>query len=148
LLPNVPFDDIEIIDVLGSGRNGACFKVKWNSTEYAMKQFDVGRDGYNRWNHEIEAYRILHKAWGDLLPRPIFLSESVSGGILFLGLQLGRAPVNYDKYHTQFDSIMRRLKKEYSIRHNDAENRNMIIISDAHGVEKLVAIDFEDWDYV
>jgi hypothetical protein len=146
-VPYVPFEDIEVINVVGRGRNGGCFKVKWNSTEYAMKQFDIGRDGDEYFCKEIKAYVILKKAWGELVPQPIFVSESYSGGILFLGLQLGREPTQLDDFDAKSKIILKRLESEYGIQHNDVDGRNMIIISDEFGIEKMVAIDFEDWDY-
>jgi hypothetical protein len=147
MLPQVPFDDIEILDELGTVRNGSCLKVKWNGEEYAMKQFDIGWHGDQQYCHEIEAYAILKEAWGDLVPCPLFLSESFSGGILFLGLQLGRKPTEQDKnFDLNVKEITQRLEMEYGIYHNDVEDRNMVVISDENGCDKLVAIDFEDWE--
>jgi aminoglycoside/choline kinase family phosphotransferase len=66
---------------------------------------------------------------------------------LFLGLQLGREPtVNDDT--SQFKIVLNQLKEEYGIQHNDADSRNMIYITGVDGVERIVAIDFEDWDLV
>jgi hypothetical protein len=147
-LPIVSMDDIEIIDVIGSGRNGCCFRVNWNGQELAMKQFDIGRDGYDYYTKEILAYMLLRDVWGILVPRPIFLSESISGGILFLGLQLGRKPIDKDDI-SKFQDVLYRLQKEYHIQHNDSfDGRNMIVIRDTNGNERIVAIDFEDWDFV
>jgi hypothetical protein len=146
-LPYVTIDKIEIIDVIGAGRNGCCFKVNWNGQMYAMKQFDIVRDGDTYFKKELCAYLELKTAWGILVPRPMFWSESKSGGRLFLGLQLGRERTADDDT-SQFQIVLNRLQKEYGIRHNDAERRNMIYISDADGVERIAAIDFEDWDRV
>ena len=144
----VPYDNIVTVGVLGEGRNGGCFKVKWNGTEYAMKQFDIGRNGDKYFVKEIRAYMLLKDVWGILVPRPIFLSESYSGNVMFLGLQLGHESENEEDYK-KFKDVLQRLKKEYGIRHNDAEcGRNMIVITDANGKERVVAIDFEDWDEV
>ena len=141
-------DEIEIMGVLGYGYNGVCFKVKWNGTEYAMKQFDIGQDGDTFFSREIRAYMLLQSAWGILVPRPIFISESFSGGVMFLGLQLGRESKNNDDIH-KFEKVLEQIETEYGIRHNDAERgRNMITITDINGDERVVAIDFEDWDDV
>jgi hypothetical protein len=146
-LPYVAINKIEIIGGIGAGRNGCCFKVNWNGQMYAMKQFDIVRDGDTYFKKELRAYLVLKAAWGILVPRPIFWSESKSGGRLFLGLQLGREPTADDDT-SQFLNVLNRLQKEYGIRHNDAEFRNIIYISDADGVERIAAIDFEDWDRV
>lgn len=117
--------------------------MKWNDTEYAMKQFDIGRDGDRYLKEEIVAYMLLQDAWGILVPQPIFLSESFSGGIMFLGLQLGHAlnPMDYDS--SKINALIVRLEMEYSIQRNDAEHgRNMIVITDSIGNDILVAIDF------
>ena len=146
-LDYVSFHDIVIVDVLGEGRNGTCFKVKWNGLECAMKQFDIGRSGDAFFKKEIHAYMLLQKAWGVLVPRPMFLSDFY-GGVMFLGLQLGRESTSSDDL-PKFGEVLRRLAKEYGIRHNDAEHgRNMVIITDTNGDERVAAIDFEDWDEV
>jgi hypothetical protein len=152
MLTQVPFKNIEIVGVLGSGRSGTCFKVKWNGMDYAMKQFDIGRCGDEFFCREIDAYIILKEAWGGLVPQPIFISESYSGGILFLGLQLGRglsdSELDSDNYKSQQKEIFQRLETEYGIKHNDVDGRNVIMIPDSNGKERMVAIDFEDWDKV
>jgi hypothetical protein len=150
LLPHVDVDDIEIVNVIGYGRNGGCFLVNWNGQQVAMKQFDIDRCGDEHYTTEIRAYMSLRDAWGILVPRPIFLSESASGGRLFLGLQLGRQPNNEDDV-SKFKDVLYRLKNEYGIQHNDAlHGRNMIFIPDPtnHSGERIVAIDFEDCDFL
>jgi hypothetical protein len=113
-----------------------------------MKQFDIGRDGDFSFKREIQAYMLLQKAWGILVPQPMFISETFSGGTVFLGLQLGHESTNLDDL-PKFDNVLEQLEKEYGIRHNDAEcGRNMLIITDTDGAERVVAIDFEDWDEV
>jgi hypothetical protein len=148
-IPQASFDDIVVLGAIGFGRNGCCFRVKWNGQEFAMKQFDIGRDGDKYYTNEIIAYMLLRDVWGVLVPRPIFLSESKSGGRLYLGLQLGREPNDKDDV-SKFDHVLLRIQKEYGIKHNDAEGRNMIFIPDPNcsAVERIVAIDFEDWDFV
>eukprot|EP00980_Cylindrotheca_fusiformis_P008187 scaffold1736_cov127-Cylindrotheca_fusiformis.AAC.1 len=79
-IPHIAFGDVDIVGILGFGRNGSVFKVCWQGKTVAMKQFDVGKDGDNGFNKEVEAYRKLQEAWGVLVPKPLFLSESISGG--------------------------------------------------------------------
>ena len=95
----------------------------------------------------MEAYRRLQKEWGVLVPTPLFLSESITGGVQFLGLELGRDPTPADDL-SLWSSILQRLEEEFGIRHNDATRRNQMFLRDKNGVERLVAIDFEDWDEV
>jgi hypothetical protein len=144
----VPYNKIVTVGAIGTGRNGACFKVKWKDQEYAMKQFDIGRYGDKYFEREMQAYMMLQDVWGILVPRPIFLSESCTGGVMFLGLQLGRESNNANDIK-KFDGVLLRLRNDYGIRHNDAgHGRNMIIITDTDGNERVAAIDFEDWDKV
>jgi hypothetical protein len=51
--------------------------------------------------------------------------------------------------YQSFDDVLQHLATEYVIQHNDAEcGRNMVIITDTNGVERVAAIDFENWDQV
>ena len=74
------------------------------------------------------------------MPKLLFLSESISRGVQFLGLQLGRDPTPADDL-SLWGSVVRRLEKEFGIRHNDAVRRNQMNVPDETGVERLVAMD-------
>ena len=143
-IPLVSVDDIDLIDVIGSGRNGAVFRARWEGKEVAMKQFDVGRDGTEWLDKEFAAYLKLKDVWGVLVPKPMFLAESVSGGVMFLGLQLGRDPSEGDDVSC-WPQVLRSLER-YGIRHNDCWGRNGLFITDNTGSERLVAIDLEDYE--
>jgi hypothetical protein len=111
-----------------------------------MKQFDIGKDGDMRFVKEIVAYTLLQDIWGILVPRPVFISESYSGGTMFLGLQLGRQPNREDNI-AEFYNVNEQIERGYGIKCNYA-GRNMIIISDTDGAERVAAMDFEEWDEV
>lgn len=143
VIPAVSLDEISIVSVIGAGRNGAAFKVRWKGREAAMKQFDVGRRSETWFDKEIDAYIKLQDVWGELVPRPLFVSESFTGGVRFLGLQLGRDP-KCDDDTSSAPAVLERLEKEFGIKQNDTEGRNFIFVSDKPGSERLVAIDFED----
>lgn len=147
-LPLVDFQVLEIGEELGFGRNGSVFKAIWGECTVALKQFDIGKDGQIGYERELAAYARTKDAWGKLVPEPLFLSETPSGGVKFLGLQLGRSLEGGVKVlKHQWDSILVSLEEEFGIRHNDAEGRsvNAIVVND-NGCDRLVAIDFEDWD--
>jgi hypothetical protein len=55
-LLETPIDSVEIIDTLGYGHNGVVFLAKWRGQKVAFKQFDVGKDGYEYFDKEVEAY--------------------------------------------------------------------------------------------
>ena len=144
LLPWVPFSDIRIIKPLGSGRCGTVFLAEWEGLQVALKQFDVDKTGDSFCN-ELQAYSALQEAWGRLVPKAYFLSQSWSGGVLFLGLQLGRQPKPGDNVsHAACNRVLASLEEHFGLRHDDPEG-NMLMIPDSDsGKERLVAIDFED----
>ena len=143
-LDYIPFDELVIGDVIVQGRNGPCYKVKWNGMEYAMKQFDIGQDGDVYFVKEVRAYMLLQRAWGVLVPRPMFLSESYSGGVMLLGLQLCRVSRNVDD-SPKFHHVVQRLATEYGMEHDYGESGHAVIITDTNGIERVAAIDFENW---
>lgn len=145
-LPETPIDHVEIVGTLGYGRNGVVFLANWHGQKVALKQFDVGKDGYEYFDKEVQAYEVLREAWGSLVPTPLFVSESWAGWIKFIGLQLGREPVPGDDV-SERNNVLSALENEYGFRHEDAaDGNNMVFIFDEKtGSEKLVAIDLESF---
>ena len=143
-LVEVSIDDVEIIGTLGYGHNGAVFLAKWGGVKIALTQFDVGKDGYEYFEKEIAAYLALRDVRGKLVPTPFFVSESWSGWIKFIGLQLGRDPVQGDNT-SDWSNVLSTLESQYGFRHDDAEDDgNMVfVVDEATGAERLVAIDLE-----
>ena len=142
-LVEVSIDDVKIIGTLGYGRNGVVYRAMWGGVKIALKQFDVGKDGYEYFDKEIAAYLALRDAWGKLVPTPFFVSESWSGWIKFIGLQLGRNPGQGDDI-SDWSKVLSTLETRYGFRHDDAENGNMVfVVDEATGAERLVAIDLE-----
>jgi hypothetical protein len=143
-----PIDDVEIIGTLGYGRNGVVFLANWRGQKVALKQFDVGKDGYEYFDKEIAAYLALEAVWGSLVATPLFVSESWSGWIKFIGLQLGRDPLPGDDISERIN-VLSSLENEYGFRHDDTENGNMIFIFDEKTkTERLVAIDLESYTMI
>ena len=140
----VDMDDFPgFVRTLGYGHNGVVCLAKWSGTKVALKQFDVGKDGYDFIDKEISAYLTLKDAWGKLVPKPLYVAESWSGLITFIGLQLGRDPRPGDDIST-WNTVLSTLESQYGFRHDDAEDGNMIFVMDeATGSERLVAIDLE-----
>jgi hypothetical protein len=142
-LVETPIDDVEIIGTLGYGHNGVVFLANWHGQKVALKQFDVGKDGYEYFDKEVEAYLALEAVWGRLVPTPLFVSESWAGWIKFIGLQLGRDPLPGDDISERIN-VLSTLENEYGFRHDDTDNGNMIYIFDEKTkTERLVAIDLE-----
>jgi hypothetical protein len=142
-LAETPIDDVEIIGTLGYGHNGVVFLANWHGQEVALKQFDVGKDGYEYFDMEVEAYLALEAVWGSLVPTPLFVSESWAGWIKFIGLQLGRDPLPGDDISERIN-VLSTLENEYGFRHDDTDDGNMIFIFDEKTkTERLVAIDLE-----
>ncbi|CAB9509550.1 expressed unknown protein [Seminavis robusta] len=95
-LPKIPIENVEIVGTLGYGRNGVVFLANWRGQKVALKQFDVGKDGCEYFDSEVAAYLALDSVWGSLVVTPLFVSESWSGWMKFIGLQLGRDPLPGD----------------------------------------------------
>lgn len=110
-----------------------------------MKQFNVGRSyGYESFEKEVKAYELLKEAQGILVPKALFVSEAVTGGVKYLGLQLGRDTKEGDDT-SGFRRILGTLESEYGFRHMDADCRNGLYITDPGGEKRLVAIGLEDF---
>lgn len=150
-MPAVDFQDLVVGKEIGIGRNGSLFRVSWKGKEYALKQFDVGKDGIEGYENELAAYERMEKLWGEVVPKPYFVSETPSGGVKLLGLQLGASIddslVDANEMWKQWQQSHALLEHDYGIRHNDAESgQNSILISDGDGQHRLAIIDFESWD--
>jgi hypothetical protein len=137
---------------IGCGRNGAVFRATWKGMDVALKQFDVRTTaGQSAYDTELLAYSRLQDAYGKFVPKPMFLSESPSGGVQFLALQMGRevrAGNSADEKiaHMSFrESLLDKLRNKYGIRHNDPHN-NFVILQNKAGKDHLAMIDFEDWE--
>jgi hypothetical protein len=153
-IPWVNLRDIHIWkdSPIGCGRNGAVLKATWKGMDVALKQFDVRTPtGQSAYDTELLAYSRLQDAYGKLVPKPMFLSESPSGGVQFLALQMGRgvrAGNSTDEKiaHMSFrESLLDKLRNKYGIRHNDPHH-NFVILQNKAGKDHLAMIDFEDWE--
>jgi len=49
-------ESVEIIGTLGYGDNGVVFLANWHGQKVALKQFDVGKEGYEYCDKEVAAY--------------------------------------------------------------------------------------------
>jgi predicted Ser/Thr protein kinase len=58
-LVETPITDVEIIGSLGYGKNGVVFLAVWNGKKIALKRYDVGKDGNESFDDEVEAYTKL-----------------------------------------------------------------------------------------
>lgn len=150
-LPTVDFRDLVVGKEIGIGRNGSLFQVSWKGKEYALKQFDVGKDGVEGFENETAAYERTEEVWGEIVPTPYFVSETPSGGVKLLGLQLGSSiddsVVHGNEMWKQWQHAHAILEQDYGIHHNDAEGgRNSILIDDGQGHQQLAVIDFESWN--
>ena len=143
-LVRVPCADIKFMHAIGYGRNGTVFKARWKDSYVAVKQFDVDKFGHQDYDKEIAAYMMLKDEWGIKVPKPLFLSESFSGAVKFLGLQLGRSPTEQDDL-TQWRSLVKSVQCQYGLDFQDTwKEQNSLFITDDSGKERLVMIDLED----
>jgi hypothetical protein len=146
-IPLICLQDIRFEGVLGYGRNGCVIWATWNRRPVAVKQFDCARDVvYHRFVNEIRAYETLREVQGQCVPRAYFVSELPGFDIKYLGLQLGRDPSPNDTKFDRWD-VYRIRCDEYGIKHNDFVGRNGgVVIADRYGNERLVRIDWEDYE--
>jgi hypothetical protein len=148
VLPFVPRDNIEIKEMIGYGKNGTVFKALWAGQEIALKQFDLSKGGKPRFQSEATAYSKLQKAWGTLVPRPLFLSESKSGNVTFLGMQLGRAIASAnDVSWPRMEALCKTIHQSYGVRLLDVRDVNFVFLPREDGSEELAVIDLEDHDF-
>ena len=146
-LTHVPFKDLKIGAEIGFGRNGSVFRVQWKNQSFALKQFDLRKGGYDAFHREMAAYTRLQDAWGRLVPEPVFVSESPSGAIRCLGLELGRDPSGSKCHTNEWSSVLKSLETGYGIRLPDSICGNGLILT-KNGKEHMVAIDLEEWSEV
>ena len=146
-LTHVHFRDLKIGAEIGFGRNGSVFRVQWKNKSFALKQFDLRKGGYDAFQREMAAYTRLQDAWGRLVPEPMFVSESPSGAIRYLGLELGRDPSASKYFTNEWSSVLKSLETGYGIRLPDSICSNGLILT-KNGQERVVAIDLEEWSEV
>eukprot|EP00978_Attheya_sp_CCMP212_P009797 scaffold23358_cov47-Attheya_sp.AAC.1 len=94
---------------------------------------------------------MLQKAWGVLVPTPVFLSELDDPTIKFLGLQLGRVPTEDEcsakSFGAESGNVLRKLSRNFGFEHLDADvlrNWRYIPTGDPLKPERLVVTDLED----
>ena len=142
-IDTAPLKSVKFLGSLGYGRNGCVFRARWEGEEVAVKQFDLGRPGgMDSFCKEIEGYELLRDEQGILIPKALFLTESVGGGVKYLGLQRGRDPTSEDDT-SSWPEVLDALRSQYGFVHDDSDGRNGLIIIDSQGTERLVAIDLE-----
>jgi hypothetical protein len=144
----IKYHSLTNIKPLGWGRNGCTFKATWQGKRVAVKQFDLTKNAL-AYETELEAYNRLEKVWGHLVPTPLFLAESLSGNVRFLGMQLGRPPSDDDvNVEDDYQKVLRKLKEEYRFQQLDWSHcDNCVYLDGDEGHPTLVVIDLEDVEF-
>ena len=135
--------DLCVGKTLGKGRNGAVFLASWKGKDVALKQFDLSKSE-KAYYKELDAYLAVKEAWGRLVPRLYFVSESWSGGVVFIGMQLGKNLDTEDCVSRveEWRQVLLSLEEEFDLRHNDIDGNHILIPDERNlGDECLVAID-------
>ena len=148
-IPFIKFNSLTDIESLGWGRNGCTFKATWEGKVVAVKQFDLTKNA-RAYEIELEAYNRLQDDWGILVPTPFFISESPSGNVRFLGMQLGRPPKDDEPVDDDdYCNVLAALKKKYGFRQMDwSHGENCVYLDDgSKGTSTLVLIDLEDVEF-
>jgi hypothetical protein len=150
-IPFINFDSLKDIKPLGWGRNGTTFRATWNGREVAVKQFDLWNNA-EAYETEIEAYYRLKDVWGELVPTPYFLSESWSGNVRFLGMQLGQSTsestMNKDEIDTAYHHVLCKLSGSYAFSQLDwSHSENCVVVKGSSDRENVLVIDLEDVEF-
>jgi hypothetical protein len=141
VIPLVYCEEIELLDQLGRG-NHQVRLARWRGQEIAVKCFDMFKD-YKWFESEVRAYEHLKDEWGELVPKPYFISD-LYGSIALLGMQLGRDPNSSDEnFASERDRLFSKLVNQHGFDHLDTDRGNVIYIPDGQGKERLVAMDLE-----
>lgn len=98
----------------GNWAKWVIIQVKWNGEYYALRQFDVGEDGTERFENELKTYIRAERVWGRPVANHDFLSESVSGGVKLLGLHLG-SKIDDSFIEREFMESGKRLTRRLSV---------------------------------
>lgn len=150
-IESVDFDEVELWDPIGYGKCGTSFAAKWREELVAVKVFDATKPGgQEAFDNEIAAYIHLQDVWGDLVPKPRFVSSAF--GARFLGMQMAHAPGD-DACPQDWAGVLEKLEKKYRFRHLDvwtgergADWRNLMVIRDKDGVDHPIVIDLQDYE--
>jgi hypothetical protein len=126
-LPFVEYDTLQLHEVLGWGRNGCTFKANWDGTDVAIKQFDVAKNP-GAYEKELDAYARLKADWGILVPKPLFRSESWSGNVRYLGMQLGRPRKDDDKVDS-YETVLRKLANKHGLEQLDWSHYGNFVVA-------------------
>lgn len=144
LAPFVTYDALRNKTFIAESRNGVVFSaevaIDGEQGVYAVKQFDLSKN-YEGYKQELEAYKHLQRAWGEVVPRPHFLSASPTGNVRFLGMTMGDVPMG-PVSRKEVEALQTKLIHDYSFRHLDnSHGQNYITVKG-----KLMMIDFEQWE--
>lgn len=137
----VPWSELQITDLLGTGRSGCVALARRGSLEFALKLFDVGKsvEGFEQ---ELRAYTMLQST-NAKAAKLLLVTHSPSEQVFGLGLQLGRPLPPLEswsrKHHRGAMAALRSLLA-VGIMQNDVRENNFIEDNDG----KVLAIDFED----
>ena len=145
----IDFDEIELKDPIGYGKQGTSFSAIWKNELVAVKVFDATKKGGKEaFDNEIAAYLHLQDAWGKLAPVPKFVSCAF--GVHFLDMQMAHDPPG-EACSGDWVNVLDELEKKYRFRHLDVwagergdKWRNLMMIQDDEGVDHPIVIDLED----
>jgi hypothetical protein len=97
----------------------------------AVKQFDHTKNP-RTYETELEAYNRLQDDWGILVLKPFFISESPSGNVRFLGMQLGRPTSDNEPVADAYANVHAKLKQKYGCQQLDcwSHDKNCVYLED------------------
>lgn len=140
----VPWSELHIVDLVGTGRCGCVALARRGGLELALKLFDISKsvEGFEQ---ELRAYTML-QATNAKTVKLLLVTHSPSEQVFGLGLQLGRPLPPLESWsRRQLKGVMAALRSllDVGIVQNDVREYNFIEDNHNHHGQVL-AIDFED----
>jgi len=141
----VSWKSLELLSEIQHGRSGYVVLANYAAQLVAIKLFDIGKRGEKAFRSELSCYQTAKSVQGVAVPRLLFVTESPSGGVVGLGLELGSrlasSFVAWDAAARQqaFGAIQM-LAQVCGVAQNDMRPDNFVLGSNG----QVVVVDLED----
>jgi len=141
----VSWKSLELLSEIQHGRSGYVVLANYASQLVAIKLFDIGKRGEKAFLSELSCYQTAKSVQGVAVPRLLFVTESPSGGVVGLGLELGsRLASSFvawdDAARQQAFGAIQMLAQVCGVAQNDMRPDNFVLGSKG----QVVVVDLED----
>jgi len=141
----VSWSSLDLLSEIQHGRSAYVVLANYASQLVAIKLFDIGKHGEKPFLSELSCYQTAKSVQGVAVPRLLFVTESPSGGVVGLGLELGsRLASSFmawdDTARQQAFAAIQLLARVCGVAQNDMRPDNFVL--GAKG--QVVVVDLED----